>query len=108
VYYALPQITNREIPKSAKSFHFWTSTFGVLLLLLAYLIGGLTHGVLAGQPSLPWSSSVIQSIQPYFIITKVAFVILAFSQLVFVVNVWRVIFPNPVECLNNLKKEASV
>jgi len=35
-------------------------------------------------------------------------VILAFSQLVFVVNVWRVIFPNPVECLNNLKKEASV
>ena len=78
VYFALPRITNREIPKGAKSFHFWTSTFGVLLLLLAYLIGGLTHGVLAGQPSLPWSSSVIQSIQPYFLITKIAFVILAF------------------------------
>ena len=108
VYFALPRITGREIPKGAKSFHFWTSTFGVLLLLLAYLIGGLTHGVLAGQPSLPWASAVIQSIQPYFLITKFAFVILAFSQLVFVVNVWRVIFPNPLACCITEKKEASV
>ena len=67
-------------------------------LLLAYLIGGLTHGVLAQQPSLDWSSSVISSVQPYFIITKYAFVILGFSQLVFVINVWKVIFPNPLAC----------
>ena len=107
VYFALPRITRREIPKAAKSFHFWTSTFGVLLLLLAYLLGGLTHGVLAGQPTLPWSSSVIQSVQPYFLITKIAFVILAFSQFVFVVNVWRVIFPNPFSCCFSNKKEAS-
>jgi len=46
VYFALPRITGREIPKAAKSFHFWTSTLGVLMLLLAYLIGGLTHGFL--------------------------------------------------------------
>ena len=108
VYFALPRITGREIPIAAKSFHFWTSTFGVLLLLLAYLIGGLTHGVLAGQPSLEWSSAVIGSIQPYFLITKIAFVILAFSQLVFVVNVWRVIFPNPLSLLTTDNKEASV
>jgi len=108
VYFALPRITGREIPKSAKSFHFWTSTLGVLMLLLAYLIGGLTHGVLAGQPSLPWASSVIQSIQPYFLITKFAFIILAFSQFVFVVNVWRVIFPNPFAFFAEDKKEASV
>lgn len=108
VYFALPRITGREIPIAAKSFHFWTSTFGVLLLLLAYLIGGLTHGVLAGQPSLEWSSAVIGSIQPYFLITKIAFVILAFSQLVFVVNVWRVIFPNPLSLLSTGNKEASV
>ena len=107
VYFALPRITGREIPIAAKSFHFWTSTFGVLLLLLAYLIGGLTHGVLAGQPSLEWSSAVIGSIQPYFLITKIAFVILAFSQLVFVVNVWRVIFPNPLSLLAEGKKEVS-
>ena len=108
VYFALPRITGREIPIAAKSFHFWTSTFGVLLLLLAYLIGGLTHGVLAGQPSLEWSSAVIGSIQPYFLITKIAFVILAFSQLVFVVNVWRVIFPNPLSLFATGNKEASV
>lgn len=107
VYFALPRITGREIPIAAKSFHFWTSTFGVLLLLLAYLIGGLTHGVLAGQPSLEWSSAVIGSIQPYFLITKIAFIILAFSQLVFVVNVWRVIFPNPLCLLADGKKEVS-
>jgi cytochrome c oxidase cbb3-type subunit 1 len=108
VYFALPRITGREIPKAAKSFHFWTSTLGVLMLLLAYLIGGLTHGVLAGQPSLPWASSVIQSIQPYFLITKFAFIILAFSQFVFVVNVWRVIFPNPFAFFAEDKREASV
>jgi len=38
---------------------------------------------------------VISSVQPYFIITKYAFVILGFSQLVFVINIWKVIFPNP-------------
>jgi len=108
VYFALPQITGREIPKAAKSFHFWTSTLGVLLLLLSYLIGGLTHGVLAGQPSLEWGSSVIQSIKPYFLITKFAFVVLAFSQLVFVFNVWRVIFPNLLTCCLANKEEASV
>jgi cytochrome c oxidase cbb3-type subunit 1 len=108
VYFALPRITGREIPIAAKSSPVRTSTIGELLLLLASLIGGLTHGVLAGQPSLEWSSAVIGSIQPYFLITKIAFVILAFSQLVFVVNVWRVIFPNPLSLLATGNKEASV
>jgi len=51
---------------------------------------------------------VIQSIKPYFLITKFAFVVLAFSQLVFVFNVWRVIFPNPLTCCLANKEEASV
>ena len=92
----LPIITGKEIGKAAKSFHFWTSALGVLMLLLAYLIGGLTHGVLAQQPSLEWASSVISSVKPYFLITEIAFVVLGFSQLVFVVNVWKVIFPSPL------------
>lgn len=98
VYHILPHITGKEISKAAKSLHFWTSAFGVLILLLAYLIGGLTHGVLAQQPSLDWSSSVISSVKPYFLITEIAFVILGFSQLVFVINIWKVIFPNPLAC----------
>ena len=98
VYHILPKMTGREIGIKAKSFHFWTTTFGVLILLLAYLIGGLTHGVLAQQPSLDWASSVISSVQPYFLITEIAFVVLGFSQLVFVVNIWKVIFPNPLAC----------
>jgi cytochrome c oxidase cbb3-type subunit 1 len=98
VYHMLPKITGREIGTGPKTFHFWTSALGVMMLLLAYLIGGLTHGVLAQQPSLDWASSVISSVQPYFLITKIAFVILGFSQLVFVVNVWKVIFPNPLAC----------
>ncbi len=101
VYHMLPKITGRDIGNTAKSFHFWSSAFGVLILLLAYLIGGLTHGVLAQQPSLDWSSSVISSIQPFFKITEYAFVILGFSQLVFVVNVWKVIFPNPFTCCSS-------
>ena len=70
------------------------------MLLIAYLIGGLTHGVLAQQPSLDWASSVILSVKPYFIITQIAFVVLGFSQLVFVVNVWKVIFPSPLAILS--------
>lgn len=100
VYHMLPRITGKEIGIAAKSFHFWTSTLGVLMLLIAYLIGGLTHGVLAQQPSLDWASSVILSVKPYFIITQIAFVVLGFSQLVFVVNVWKVIFPSPLAILS--------
>ena len=102
VYHILPKMTGREIGVKAKAFHFWTSTFGVLILLLAYLIGGLTHGVLAQQPSLDWASSVISSVKPYFLITEIAFVVLGFSQLVFVINVWKVIFPNPLTCCSSL------
>ena len=68
VYYMLPKITGKEIGIKAKSFHFWTSALGIMMLLLAYLIGGLTHGVLAQQPSLAWSASVISSVKPYFLI----------------------------------------
>ena len=97
VYHMLPRITGKEIGVKAKNFHFWTSALGVLMLLLAYLIGGLTHGVLAQQPSLDWASSVISSIKPYFLITEIAFVILGFSQLVFVINIWKVLVPNPFQ-----------
>ncbi len=110
VYYMLPLITGKEIAKSAKSFHFWTSALGVLMLLLAYLIGGLTHGVLAQQPSLEWASSVISSVKPYFLITEFAFIILGFSQLVFVINIWKVLFPNPFKFSNekNDRTESAV
>ena len=83
VYYMLPKITGKEIGKNAKNFHFWTSALGVLMLLLAYLIGGLTHGVLAQQPSLEWASSVISSVRPYFLITEIAFIILGFFSACF-------------------------
>lgn len=105
VYHILPKMTGKEIGVKAKSFHFWTTTFGVLILLLAFLIGGLTHGVLAQQPSLDWASSVISSVQPYFLITEIAFVVLGFSQIVFVVNIWKVIFPNPFVHLASLSTE---
>ena len=105
VYHILPKMTGKEIGVKAKSFHFWTTTFGVLILLLAFLIGGLTHGVLAQQPSLDWASSVISSVQPYFLITEIAFVVLGFSQLVFVVNIWKVIVPNPFAHLASLSTE---
>ena len=89
VYYMLPRITGRQINEKAASFHFWTSAFGVMTLLLAYLIGGLTHGVLAQQPELSWAESVISAVKPYFLISELAFIVLGISQLVFVVNVWN-------------------
>ncbi len=89
VYHMLPRLTGRQICAKAASFHFWTSAFGVMALLLAYLIGGLTHGVLAQQPELAWASRVVVAVKPYFLISEIAFVILGASQLVFVFNVWR-------------------
>ena len=97
VYHILPQVTGKEIGTAAKNFHFWTSALGVFALLVAYLIGGLTHGVLAQQPTLAWIT-VIDSVKPYFSITEFAFLILGFSQLVFVLNLWKVIVPNPFSC----------
>ena len=89
VYHMLPRLTGKAICEKAASFHFWTSAFGVMALLLAYLIGGLTHGVLAQQPELAWAERVITAVKPYFLISEIAFIILGISQLVFVVSVWR-------------------
>ena len=86
VYYMLPRITGNKTSEKAASFHFWTSAFGVMALLLAYLIGGLTHGVLAQQPSLAWAESVVTAVKPYFLISEFAFILLGVSQLVFVVK----------------------
>jgi cytochrome c oxidase subunit 1 len=107
VYHILPQITGREIGTTAKNFHFWTSALGVFALLLAYLIGGLTHGVLAQQPSLEWIK-VLESVKPYFLITEYAFLILGFSQLVFVLNLWKVLVPNPFSsCDSNIQQKTA-
>ena len=40
------------------------------------------------------------------IITKIAFVILGLSQLVFVINIWKVIFPNPFASLLDSSSES--
>ena len=97
VYYMLPKITGKEIGKSAKSFHFWTSA-----LASSFFCSPTSSEDLLTGPRLNNHLLVVIfryfSVQPYFIITKYAFVILGFSQLVFVVNVWKVIFPNPFAC----------
>jgi len=107
VYYMLPRITDRQINEKAASFHFWTSAFGVMTLLLAYLIGGLTHGVLAQQPELPWAESVISAVKPYFLISELAFIVLGISQLVFVINVWRSICCPISLCCNMLSNSSA-
>ena len=103
VYHILPRITGKEICGKAASFHFWTSAFGIMALLLAYLIGGLTHGVLAQQPELAWAERVITAVKPYFLISELAFIVLGISQLVFVLNVWSSIGCTITNCCGFLK-----
>ena len=81
-----------ELERSIK-FNNWNSILS-FLPKGSYLVGGLTHGVLGQQPSLAWAT-VIESVKPYFLITEYAFLILGFSQLVFVLNLWKVLVPNP-------------
>jgi cytochrome c oxidase cbb3-type subunit 1 len=65
MYYIVPRLVGREWRyASLIKLHFWGSAYGIGLMTLMLLAGGLVQGINQDNPSLPFSES-IQSVEPY-------------------------------------------
>jgi cytochrome c oxidase cbb3-type subunit 1 len=65
MYYIVPRLVGREWRyASLIKLHFWGSAYGIGLMTLMLLAGGLVQGINQDDTSLPFSES-IQSIEPY-------------------------------------------
>src|SRR5467141_2282484 len=65
MYYIVPRLVGREWRYAALiKLHFWSSTYGVGLMVLMLLLGGLAQGTSMHDPSLAFSEST-ETILPY-------------------------------------------
>src|SRR3984893_17495426 len=65
MYYIVPRLVGREWRyASLIKLHFWSSTYGVGLMIMMLLVGGLAQGTSMHDPSLPFTESA-QSVLPY-------------------------------------------
>src|SRR5438045_6240195 len=64
MYYIVPRLVGREWRYAALiKLHFWSSTYGIGLMLLMLLLGGLAQGTRMHDPSLAFSNST-ESVLP--------------------------------------------
>src|SRR5213079_1135349 len=64
MYYIVPRLVGREWRYATLiKLHFWASAYGIGLMSLMLLIGGLAQGASQNDPALPFSES-IESVLP--------------------------------------------
>src|SRR6187401_3742713 len=83
MYYIVPRLVGREWRyASLIKLHFWSSTYGVGLMVLLLLVGGFVQGLSLNDPTLPFDETT-QSILPYLRGRTLAWILLTVSHLVF-------------------------
>ena len=92
-YALLPQATGRPAPDLAIGVHFWLSTVGVCIYVLALSVGGTEQGLdwLRGAPFI---QSVVDQ-APYWLWRAVGGSLMFGGHLVFAYNVWVMTRPLP-------------
>src|SRR5690242_17085415 len=83
MYYIVPRLIGREWRyASLIKLHFWASAYGIGLMTLMLLAGGLTQGTSVENPTLAFSESV-QSALPYLRGRSLAGILLTASHFIF-------------------------
>jgi cytochrome c oxidase cbb3-type subunit 1 len=86
LYYIVPRVLATAWASAPlANVHFWFSTLGVILLVVALLVGGLTQGKLLADGPVAFNQ-VTNATLPYLFTAVVALVILAIGQLAFALN----------------------
>jgi cytochrome c oxidase cbb3-type subunit 1 len=92
MYYIVPRLVGREWRyASLIKLHFWSSTYGVGLMVLMLLVGGLAQGTSMHDPSLAFSEST-QSILPYLRGRSVSGLLLTVAHFVFAFHFGLMLF----------------
>jgi cytochrome c oxidase cbb3-type subunit 1 len=83
MYYIIPRLVGREWRyASLIKLHFWGSAYGIGLMTLMLLAGGLVQGINQDSSTLPFAESV-QTIQPYLRGRSIAGLLMAGAHFVF-------------------------
>jgi cytochrome c oxidase cbb3-type subunit I len=92
MYYIVPRLVGREWRyASLIKLHFWSSTYGVGLMVLMLLLGGLAQGTSMHDPSLSFSEST-ESILPYLRGRSVSGLLLTVAHFVFAFHFGLMLF----------------
>ena len=87
IYGLLPRLTGHEPSIMAVGIHFWFSTIGMLIYVIALSIGGSVQGA-DWVRQLPFIQSVID-IEPYWLWRSVGGTLMVLSHVVFAFNLYR-------------------
>src|ERR1700751_1793605 len=83
MYYIVPRLVGREWRYATLiKLHFWASAYGIGLMSLLLLAGGLVQGESQEDPTLPFMESV-QSVLPYLRGVVIAVLLLTISHFIF-------------------------
>ncbi len=83
MYYIVPRLVGREWRyASLIKLHFWSSAYGIGLLVLLLLVGGFVQGLSLHDPTLPFSETT-ETILPYLRGATLGWILLSVSHLVF-------------------------
>jgi cytochrome c oxidase cbb3-type subunit 1 len=92
MYYIVPRLVGREWRYATLiRLHFWSSAYGVGLMVLMLLIGGLAQGTDLNDPSLPFTEST-QSVLPYLRGRSLSGILLTVSHFVFAFHFGLMLF----------------
>lgn len=92
MYYIIPRLVGREWRYATLiKLHFWASAYGIGLLSLMFLAGGIVQGSNEQDPSLPFIESA-SSILPYLRGATLAMLLLAISHLIFAFHFGLMLF----------------
>ena len=83
MYYIVPRLVGREWRyASLIKLHFWSSAYGIGLMVLLLLVGGFVQGLSLNDPTLPFSETT-ETILPYLRGRTLAWILLTVSHFVF-------------------------
>ena len=92
MYYIVPRLVGREWRYATLiKLHFWSSAYGVGLMVLMLLIGGFVQGTDLNDPSLPFTEST-QSVLPYLRGRSLSGILLTVSHFVFAFHFGLMLF----------------
>ena len=92
MYYIVPRLVGREWRYATLiKLHFWSSAYGMGLMVLMLLIGGFAQGTDLNDPSLPFTEST-QSVLPYLRGRSLSGILLTVSHFVFAFHFGLMLF----------------
>ncbi len=92
MYYIVPRLVGREWRYATLiKLHFWGSVYGIGLMTLMLLAGGLIQGLDMENPSLPFTEST-QSLLPYFRGRSLAGILMTVSHFIFAFHFGLMLF----------------